>query len=86
MPEEQLMEYGALTLLPIIFIIVMAVLTRKSFESLLAGSVLACIIMHGSGFFLPWVNTLVTALIVITTVWSGVEYFYKNRDVFKNVD
>ena len=56
------MEYGALTLLPILFIIVMAVLTRKSFESLLAGSVLACIIMHGSGFFLPWVNTLVAAI------------------------
>ena len=56
------MEYGALTLIPIIFIIVMAVLTRKSFESLLAGSVLACIIMHGTGFFLPWVETLLAAI------------------------
>ena len=56
------MEYGALTLIPRIFIIVMAVLTRKSFESLLAGSVLACIIMHGTGFFLPWVETLLAAI------------------------
>ena len=56
------MEYGAFTLIPIIFIIVMAVLTRKSFESLLAGSVLACIIMHGTGFFLPWVETLLAAI------------------------
>ena len=56
------MEYGALTLIPIVFIIVMAVVTRKSFESLLAGSVIACIIMHGPGFFLPWVDMLMEAL------------------------
>ena len=56
------MEYGALTLIPIVFIIVMAVVTRKSFESLLAGSVIACIIMHGTGFFLPWVDMLMEAL------------------------
>ena len=56
------MEYGALTLIPIVFIIVMAVVTRKSFESLLAGSVIACIIMHGTGFFLPWVDMLMETL------------------------
>ena len=56
------MEYGALTLIPIIFIIVTAILTRKSFESLLAGSVIACIIMHGKEFFVPWVDILLEAL------------------------
>ncbi len=56
------MEYGALTLIPIVFIIVTAILTRKSFESLLAGSVIACIIMHGTGFFLPWVEIFLETL------------------------
>ena len=56
------MEYGALTLVPIVFIIVTAIVTRKSFESLLAGSVIASIIMHGKGFFLPWVDILLETL------------------------
>ncbi len=32
-------------------------------------------------FPIAWVDTLVTAVIVITTVYSGVEYFIKNKDV-----
>ena len=34
----------------------------------------------------PWLNMLVSAVILITTVYSGVEYFIKNRDVLENAD
>ncbi|MBQ7692816.1 MAG: CDP-diacylglycerol--glycerol-3-phosphate 3-phosphatidyltransferase [Oscillospiraceae bacterium] len=33
----------------------------------------------------PFVNGIVTGLIVATTVYSGAEYFIKNKDVFKDV-
>ena len=33
-----------------------------------------------------WLNTVCVAVIVATTVYSGVEYFIKNKDVFKNAD
>ena len=32
-------------------------------------------------FPIAWLDTLVTAVIVLTTVYSGVEYFVKNKDV-----
>ena len=32
-------------------------------------------------FPIAWLDTLVTAVIVVTTVYSGVEYFIKNKDV-----
>ena len=37
-------------------------------------------------FNLPAVNITVTALIVLTTVYSGVEYFMKNYDVLRDAD
>ncbi len=34
----------------------------------------------------PWLNMLVSAVILITTIYSGAEYFMKNKDVFKDAD
>jgi CDP-diacylglycerol--glycerol-3-phosphate 3-phosphatidyltransferase len=34
----------------------------------------------------PWLNLLVSAVILITTVYSGLEYFIKNKDVFADTD
>ena len=32
---------------------------------------------------IPWLNTVCWVVIVVTTVYSGVEYFVKNHDVFR---
>ena len=43
---------------------------------------LAAMLLFGG---VPAMNGIVTALIVLTTVYSGVEYFIKNKDVFSDV-
>ena len=55
-----------------------------------SGKVKTAVTMVGLGAMLLWcryplVNGVVTGLIVATTVYSGVEYFIKNKDVFKDV-
>ena len=32
-----------------------------------------------------WLNIACVAVIVVTTLWSGVEYFVKNKDVFRSM-
>jgi CDP-diacylglycerol--glycerol-3-phosphate 3-phosphatidyltransferase len=56
-----------------------------------SGKVKTTCTMIGIGFLLfftqyTWLNIFVSAVILITTVYSGVEYFTKNIDVFKDTD
>lgn len=39
-----------------------------------------CLILFGIP---PWLNLVCQAVILVTTVYSGIEYFAKNADVFK---
>ena len=48
-------------------------------------STMVCIVLMFLPFLPVQVNTLCVAVIVLTTVYSGVEYFMKNLDVLSNV-
>ena len=48
------MEYGIVSLLPTALVLVLAVITRRTLESVIAGAIFAFLLMDGSGF----VNTL----------------------------
>ena len=50
------MEYGILTLLPILVVIVLALFTKRTLEPLIAGSVTAYMITSGWSFPAEWVN------------------------------
>lgn len=55
-----------------------------------SGKIKTGVTMVGLGVMLVFgqyeiLNWIIVGLIVLTTVYSGVEYFYKNRDVFKDV-
>lgn len=56
------MDYGALTLIPIAVIIVMAIVTRHAFESLIVGAVISCIIMSRGGFLLQFMERVLRAV------------------------
>jgi Na+/H+ antiporter NhaC len=66
---EATVNYGLLTLLPPIFVIVFAVLTRRTFESLLLGAILGYVISDGLGFFPALLDTVYAVLGSSDTIW-----------------
>ena len=68
-----------------------AVEQRRVIAAARSGKIKTGCTMVGLALMLPLgqhaaVRLGVTAVILITTVWSGAEYFWKNRDVFREAD
>lgn len=54
------MEYGILTLVPILVVIVMSLLTKRILESLIVGTLVTYIIVDGTGFAQRWMEAFFT--------------------------
>ena len=50
------MDYGILTLMPIVVVIILALLTKRTLEPLIAGTVVAYIIISGWSFPTAWMG------------------------------
>lgn len=51
------MNYGIISLLPALVVILFALITRRTFEALLAGTFVTYIILSGPGFLTAWIDT-----------------------------
>lgn len=57
---EATTTYGLLSLVPVMIVIVMALVTKRTLESLIVGSMVGFIILDGTGFFTSWMNSALT--------------------------
>lgn len=62
-------DYGLLTLLPVLVVIVLATVTRSSFEPLIVGILTACVIAYQGNFLTKFIEHLTTALTDKNSGW-----------------
>jgi Na+/H+ antiporter NhaC len=62
-------HYGALSLIPAAIVIITALLTRRTLEPLLLGSVVGFVIIAGKGFFFAWLDAVYVVMMDGVTVW-----------------
>ncbi len=62
-------DYGLLTLLPVFVVIVLAILTRSSFEPLIVGILTACVIAYQGNFLNKFIEHLTTTLTDKNSGW-----------------
>ena len=67
---EATVNFGLITLLPPIFVIIFALITRKTFEALILGAIIGYGIAYGTGFFTPFLDSLLG--VISDDIWMFV--------------
>ncbi len=62
-------NYGLISLLPVISVVILAFVTKRTLEPLLIGAVFGFILLHGTGFFMPFLDAVYTVMMDGVTVW-----------------
>ena len=62
-------NYGLISLLPVISVVILAFVTKRTLEPLLIGAVFGFVLLHGTGFFMPFLDAVYTVMMDGTTVW-----------------
>jgi len=63
------MQYGIIALIPVVFVFVIAITTKKTLDSLLIGSLIGFIILEKQNFIGAWLDALNTVLKTDSILW-----------------
>jgi tetracycline resistance efflux pump len=62
-------HYGLISLIPVLTVVFLAFVTRRTFEPLLIGSIVGFILLEGGGFFPAWMDAVYVVMMDGVTVW-----------------
>ena len=63
------MQYGIVALIPVVFVFVIAITTKKTLDSLLIGSLIGFIILEKRNFIGAWLDSLIEVLKTDSVLW-----------------
>lgn len=64
-------HFGILSIIPVVIVIIIAVITKRTIMALIIGGIIGAIIAYGKGFITPWVDALYGGLSDGTWQWMA---------------
>jgi len=62
-------HYGFISLVPVICVVILVFLTKRTMASLITGSLIGAVILYGGSFFMEWINAIYAVLSNGTWQW-----------------